>query len=78
MTCVCVFQGNLKPDVFGFISRETGSVLICHLLRCCTTDLVCMVPEPVAIFNKFYRCNNGFQSLKFCKIGFAAISSEGP
>ena len=37
---LCFLQGNLKPDVFGFISRESGSQLICHLLKCCTNDLV--------------------------------------
>ncbi|XP_052276744.1 TBC1 domain family member 1-like isoform X8 [Dreissena polymorpha] len=35
-----VSQGNAKPDVFGFISREPGSVLVCHLLRCCSNVLV--------------------------------------
>ncbi|XP_060603835.1 TBC1 domain family member 1-like isoform X2 [Ruditapes philippinarum] len=34
-----VSQGNLKPDVFGFISREPGAQLLCHLLRCCSHDL---------------------------------------
>ncbi|XP_053398670.1 TBC1 domain family member 1-like [Mercenaria mercenaria] len=34
-----VSQGNLKPDVFGFISREPGSQLLCHLLRCCSHEL---------------------------------------
>ena len=27
-------QGNVKSDVFGFISREPTGLLICHLLRC--------------------------------------------
>ncbi|KAL4230457.1 domain member [Mactra antiquata] len=35
-----VSQGNLKPDVFGFISREPGSHLLCHLLRGYSNDVV--------------------------------------
>ncbi|XP_052795623.1 TBC1 domain family member 1-like isoform X2 [Mya arenaria] len=35
-----VSQGHVKPEVFGFISREPGNILICHLLRCCSRALV--------------------------------------